>query len=297
MRNMTFSPQYLVAANLLLLALVAYSASSVVGTIIAGRLAPRVAVEMAALPEPIPSEPVKPAAYYKVISSRDIFNSVQQNVPTPPPVAEAPPPDLALWGVALHGNAASSHCIIEDKKARKQTAYGVGETIEGTDITIKSIEWRKVTLDRAGKELVLELQEPQSMAASTSAVPRPGLAFAPSQATDANIQQVAENQYVISRTEVDKALENMSQLFTQVRAVPHFEGGKSIGFRLFAIRRGSLFDKIGLKNGDILKKINDVEFNDPSRALSLMQELRNESDLSVEILRNRQPQTLSYRFQ
>ena len=70
-------------------------------------------------------------------------------------------------------------------------------------------------------------------------------------------------------------MENMSQLFTQIRAVPHFEGGQSIGFRLFAIRRGSLFDKIGLKNGDIITSINGTEMTDPGRAMGLMQELRD----------------------
>jgi type II secretory pathway component PulC len=34
--------------------------------------------------------------------------------------------------------------------------------------------------------------------------------------------------------------------------------------------------------------------SDPSKALQLLQELRSESDLSVEVVRNRQPMTLSY---
>ena len=57
--------------------------------------------------------------------------------------------------------------------------------------------------------------------------------------------------------------------FSRIRAVPHFEGGQSTGFRLFAIRQGSLFDKIGLKNGDILNidvtVIKDGYHGDTSR--------------------------------
>jgi general secretion pathway protein C len=291
---MTFSPQYLVAANLLLLALVAYSASSIVGTVIATRLAPGVRVDMAPPPEAIPNEASKPATHYALISSRDIFNSVKLAEPSPAPAPEAPPPDLSLWGVALHERTGSSYCIIEDKKARKQSLYRIGDTIDGTDISVKTIEWKSVILERGGKELVLALQE--SASPGTAGV-QPPAKFAAPQVTDANIHKVDENQYVINRTEVDNALENMSQLFTQIRAVPHFEGGKSIGFRLFAIRRGSLFDKIGLKNGDVLQKINSIEFNDPSRALSLMQELRNQNDLTVQIVRNRRPETMTYRIQ
>jgi len=293
---MTFSPQYLVAANLLLLALVAYSASSVVGTVLAGRLAPGVHVDLSPPPEAIPNEPAKPLRYYEVISQRDIFNSAKLTEPTPAPAPQAPPPDLTLWGVALRQNAGSSYCIIEDKKARKQSVYRKGETIEGTDLTVKSIEWQSVVLDRSGQDLVLKLEKPTSAPTGTTRLGRPFSRVAAPRMADANIEKVSENEYVIDRAEVDNALENMSQLFTQIRAVPHFEGGKSTGFRLFAIRRGSLFDKIGLKNGDVLQKINEIDFNDPSRALALMQQLRNEDNLTVEIVRNRRHETLSYRF-
>jgi general secretion pathway protein C len=294
---MTFSPQYLIAANLLLLALVAYSASSIVGTVIATRLAPGVRVDIAPPPEVIPNEAPKPASYYALVGNRDIFNSVKLAEPTPAPAPEAPPPDLALWGVALHERTGSSYCIIDDKKAKKQTLYRVGDVIEGTDFKVKAIEWKSVTLERGGKELALAIQEPGGPGVPGTAAAQTQPRFAAPQVTDANIRKVDENQYVINRSEVDSALENMSQLFTQIRAVPHFEGGKSIGFRLFAIRHGSLFDKIGLKNGDVLQKINSIEFNDPSRALSLMQELRNENELTVQIVRNRRSETMTYRIQ
>ena len=164
---------------------------------------------------------------------------------------------------------------------------------------MKSVEWDRVVLTRNGQDEILELQKTATAPSAAAAVPqvagRGRTAPSPApQVADAHIQSTGENEYMIDRSEVDNALENMSQLFTQIRAVPHFEGGKSTGFRLFAIRSGSLFDKIGLKNGDIIQKINGNEMNDPSKALSLLQELRNQTDLSVEVIRNRQPTTLSY---
>jgi general secretion pathway protein C len=151
-------------------------------------------------------------------------------------------------------------------------------------------------LTRGGQDQVLELEGPAGLAALPGGVPRPATSVGLSRVSDKNIQMVGENEYIVDRAEVDNAFENMSNLFTQVRAVPHFEGGRSTGFRLFAIRQGSLFDKIGLKNGDIIQRINDADLNDPSRALALMQDMRNEEELTVEVIRNRQPQTLHYRF-
>jgi general secretion pathway protein C len=79
--------------------------------------------------------------------------------------------------------------------------------------------------------------------------------------------------------------------------VPHFEGGRSTGFRLFAIRQNSIFDKIGLKNGDVIQRVNGADLSDPARALALFQQLRNERDIAVEIVRNKETKTLSYQFQ
>jgi general secretion pathway protein C len=293
-RDMSFSPRYyVVAANLLLLAAVAYLSSSIVGTALAAKLIPPPDVELKPPPPPIELEPGKPALFYALISKRDIFNSAPP--PAAPPPVEAPvatPLKLKLWGVAVHNNARLSYSIIEDLGARKQGVYGINAPVPG-GATVKSIEWDKVILNHNGKDEVLELANKSILTPPKPApVPSPATAAAPSDGS--GIQATGENQYLVPRSEVDGALENMSQLFTQIRAVPHFEGGQSIGFRLFAIRRGSLFDKIGLKNGDIITDINGTEMNDPSRAVSLLQELRDANDLSVKVIRNQQPTTLTY---
>jgi general secretion pathway protein C len=292
LRDMSFSPRYLVVVNLLLLALAAYSASSIVGTALAARLIPPPDVDISPPPAPLEIEPAKPAAYYAIIHKRDIFNSVK---PTPAPVVEQAAPTqlkLKLWGTAVF-DTGSSFSIIEDLGARKQGVYAIDDVVPG-NATVKAIEWDRVVLSHGGRDEILELEEAKSVGparpVAAAAAPPPG-------AGGAGIQQTAENEYTVPRSEVDTALENMSQLFTQIRAVPHFEGGQSVGFRLFAIRRGSLFDRIGLKNGDIIRSINGNEMNDPSKAVTLLQELRDASNLDVDITRNQQPQKLTYSIQ
>jgi general secretion pathway protein C len=294
LRDMSFSPRYLVVVNLLLLALAAYSASSIVGTALAARLIPPPDVDIPPPPPPLEIEPAKPASYYAIIPKRDIFNSVK---PTAVPVEdkhEAAPTQLKLklWGTAVleKGNSFS---IIEDLGARKQGVYGINATVPG-NATVKAIEWDRVILSHNGKDEILTLEEPKATAGMARAVASAPAAAA---ASGAGIQQTSENEFTVSKSEVDSALENMSQLFTQIRAVPHFEGGQSIGFRLFAIRRGSLFDRIGLKNGDIIRSINGNEMTDPSKAMALLQELRNATNLDVEITRNQQPTKLTYNIQ
>lgn len=309
---MKFSPQYLVVVNLLLLALAAYSAASIVDTLIAGRMMPKLQVELSprpAVPEP---QPPKEVAFYKKVTERDIFNSAVEPTPAPVPTPGLTDLQVKLIGIAVFRDPQYSNCVIEDNKSKKQSFYRIGSQIEGTDARIKMIEWNRVIVVRGdGRDQFLELpkvQEPlDSIAANLSpsavasgpippsaAQSRPVSRAAREGALDQNIQMVSENEYVIAQSEVDHAFENMSELLTQVRAVPHFEEGVSTGFRLFSIRPGSLFDKIGLKNGDVLQRINGTDLSDPARALTLIQELRNERELTVDILRAKQPMTLSY---
>ncbi|HVN87838.1 MAG TPA: type II secretion system protein GspC [Candidatus Binatia bacterium] len=289
---MTIPPRYLVLANLALLAAIAYVTSSAVGTAIAAKLTPLPPIHISPPPGPLAREARKPDSYYALIHTRDIFNSAKPEPEKP----KGPPPrtelKVKLWGVAIHTNGPSS-CVIEDLGTHQQQYYKVGDTVQGI-ATVARVEWDKVILSRDGQEEVLDLtpdlKRPANMVVPSPAASAPG-------PTDEHIQLVGENQYRIDRAEVDSALENMSQLMTQIRAVPHFEGGKSTGFRLFAIRQDSLFDKIGLKNGDILQEINGSELSDPSRALALFSELRNEQSLTVKVLRNKELKTLNYQFQ
>lgn len=294
---MPFSPRYLVVVNLILLALAAYSASSIVGTALAAKLIPPPEVVISPPPPPLEQQPVKPANYYALIPKRDIFNSAK---PVEVPVIAAAPPaatqlKLKLWGTAVNVSG-SSYSIIEDQGARKQGVYGINSPVPG-GATVKAIEWDRVVLLHDGKDEILELTKVALGVPGKSVPAQAPPVSVPENGDASGIHQTAENEFAVPRTEVDSALENMSQLFTQVRAVPHFEGGESVGFRLFAIRRGSLFDKIGLKNGDIIRSINGNPMNDPGKAMGLMQELRDTSNLRIEATRNQQPVTLTYNIQ
>jgi len=285
---MKISPRHLVWVNLVLLSLTAYWGASTVSTAIASKLAPPPEVHLKQAPPPIASEPHRPASYYASIHVRDIFNStkeVEEKPKEPPKPTEL---KLKLWGVAVHASG-RSHCVIEDLTSHKQDVYRINDKVGGV-ATVKRVEWDRVILDRDGQDEILELAQPQGGSLPVPAKP----ADQPAASTNPHIKQVSETEYSIDRSEVESALDNMNQLFTQMRAVPHFEGGKSVGFRLFAIRQNSIFDQIGLRNGDVIQRINGSDINDPSKALTLLQDLRNERQLTVDITRNNAPKTVTY---
>jgi general secretion pathway protein C len=285
---MKIAPRHLVWLNLVLLAFVAYWGASSVSTAVAAKLTPSPEVHLPPPPPPIERQPRRPAVYYALIHTRDIFNSTKPEPEKPPEPPKPTELKLKLWGISVHDDG-SSHCIIEDLTTHKQELYKINDKVAGSAF-VKQVEWDRVILDRDGQDEILDLNLAQGTPHAGAAGAKPPDVAA----ANPHIQQISETQYNIDRSEVDGALDNMNQLFTQIRAVPHFEGGKSTGFRLFAIRQNSIFDQIGLRNGDIVQSINGTDINDPSQALALFQELRNERQLTVQVLRNKESKVFNY---
>ena len=268
----------LASGQLVLLAIAAFLSANIVNTVVAGRYRSRPAIAADTQPAETAPAAKRPLAYYSVITDRDIFNPPRANEAA----AAAPVSELKakLLGTAP-GAGMDSYAIIEDDAQKTQQLYRVGDTLQ--ERTLVRVDWGHVTFKGPRGEEVLQLVE------ATNKGPAPAAA-----SPAGGIQQRSDTDYVIDRAEVDRQMENMNQLFTQVRAVPHFQDGKASGFRLFAIRQDSVFEKIGLKNGDVITRVNGNDLTDPARAMSLIQELRNEGHITVDVMRNRQPTTLSY---
>jgi general secretion pathway protein C len=108
------------------------------------------------------------------------------------------------------------------------------------------------------------------------------------------VKKVSDSEFVVDEAEVENALGNINQLLTQIRVVPNFQDGKADGFKVFAIKPNSIFAKVGLKNGDVIRRVNDNDITSPEKAFQIFQELRNEKHLSLEISRRGQTQSFSY---
>ena len=66
---------------------------------------------------------------------------------------------------------------------------------------------------------------------------------------------------------------------------------------MFAIRQGSIFHQLGLKNGDVIERVNGADLSDPAKALALFQQLRNEQNITMDVLRNKANVTVGYQIQ
>jgi general secretion pathway protein C len=108
------------------------------------------------------------------------------------------------------------------------------------------------------------------------------------------IRAVSENSYEVPKEEIDKALGNLNDIAMQARIVPAFKDGVATGFKLFSIRPDSLYSKIGIQNGDVIRRINGFEINSPEKALEVYAKLKESSRIEIEIDRNGSPIRKTY---
>src|SRR3989442_2664759 len=275
---MGFVRRHRFAIELALLALVAYLAAAGVTTGLGTAVddVPPAPAEAAAAITPHAPGPL---ADYALIAERDVFNPARGGGAGP-----RSPAGLRLWGVGLQGREARA--VIEDGATHRQELYRVGDQVGGARIA--SIDWDRVTLEGDGGEEVLELSPP---AATPSDETPETPAAAPA---DDRIRRTAENAFVVDRREVAGAVDNVSGLMTQLRAVAEVREGRPAGFRLFQIRDDSLFAKLGLRNGDVVERVNGAQVADPTALLGFLQRLRTEPRVRLDTLAGEPPRTLVY---
>jgi general secretion pathway protein C len=205
---------------------------------------------------------------------------------------------LELLGTVVQADGKRSFAIVLDKSVREQRIYLLGDEIS-QGVTVASIARNRIVIDKNGVEEVLE-KTGESAEPETKRQPRRlrpetnRTASAGGGENSIAVRKVDDSSFVLDRREVEGVLQDFNKLLTQVRVVPHFSDGKPDGFKIFNIRPGSLFAQLGMVNGDIVKRVNGLEISGPEQALQMFTQLRDESQVTVDLERFRKNLTLQY---
>jgi general secretion pathway protein C len=112
---------------------------------------------------------------------------------------------------------------------------------------------------------------------------RPGPALPPVVVADCSKRHVIDIPIDIQLLE--DLLSRQSALARQMRIVPWIGDGKPQGFRVYAVRRGSLAWHLGMRNGDIIRTVNGLDVTSPDKCLEAYSRLRSSDLVVVELLR------------
>jgi len=194
--------------------------------------------------------------------------------------------NLTLKGILAHRAEGKKLALIASE-GQEEKVYGVGDSVPGGAKIIR-IESRRVILRRNGVTESLKLQVKKLEGRSS------GLSSEAGEKGTAGIRQVAKHRREVARQTVQKQLENLPQLLQQAKAVPYSRNGRKAGFRIVNIQQGSVFQKLGLKEGDVIQGVNGKDIRTPSQALKTYRELKNASSFRVRLLREGQQVNMNY---
>jgi general secretion pathway protein C len=212
---------------------------------------------------------------YSIIAQRNIFGEKAQTNKNQATTAPKTQLSLRLVGTNVSSGQAS-FAIVENKTKKEQDVFELNQ-IMFEQAKLLEVSPENIKIEVNGKIETLFLEDSTDSAS-------PGIASDNSSQTD----------FTVPEQELTEALNNLPKLLSQARAVPYFRNGQSVGMRLFAIRQDSLYEKLGLKNGDIIRSVNNTGVGDPTQALKLFEQLKTERSVQVDVERNGQPTTLKY---
>ncbi|MBF0542548.1 MAG: hypothetical protein HQK91_13990 [Nitrospirae bacterium] len=96
----------------------------------------------------------------------------------------------------------------------------------------------------------------------------------------------------ISKEEVMSETQDSNKLLTSIVIGPYYNNSNFIGFKFNVLKDNSLFYKIGLRQGDIIKKINGIEIKSPEQAMELFLKIKELTAVNIDIVRNEEKKSL-----
>lgn len=313
--------KYIWVINLILLAGLSYSIAQIVSDRIKEKVSSPLAE--ARLTSGVVSEDGNAAnrpnqlysrASYNVILKRNIFglrNTSLGSSDLNPNSVPQTTLNLELLGTVLKPGGKST-AVIKNLDNSKVRGYAPGEIIDiivSESVKLGKVENCIAIVERSdGPETIKCKKDMGNVFSSVASSPRSsqrstpmekglrgGKENVPAQNSGATqiggdgIREVTQGVYEIDQKMLNDALGDTNQLLTQARAIPQEDG-----LRFFAIRPNSIFFKIGIRSGDVVHRINDIELDNIENAFAVFQELRQQSRFSIDLTRGGQDLTYQY---
>ncbi|NWF56705.1 MAG: PDZ domain-containing protein [Syntrophaceae bacterium] len=246
----------------------------------------------------------EPYEKYSAITERNIFSPAdrgQKLLPLGDRKAHAPGSGAAEAGQdaasgnyvlagTITGPEGYSWAILQERGSRKQQIFRIHGNIDGGKIV--SVTRKQIQIEKDGKRetLILSEETPQPPRPAGKPIPPPP----PAPAGKEEVKKLSANRFLVNREDVSSAVGDINRFMTQARLRPHFEMGKPAGYSVSEIVPGSLMEKLGLKNNDIIRKVNGMAVSRPEEVMQAYAQFQQDSNIELEIDRGGRTEILRY---
>ncbi|MGD0021082.1 MAG: type II secretion system protein N [Smithellaceae bacterium] len=180
----------------------------------------------------------------------------------------------------IAGGDSFGFIVIEERGKNKQRLYHLGDMI-GSARLIK-ITRNTAIIKSEGREIILKIKEtPEGALLSRLQTPP---------------ASIPSSGMVLSKGEVNEKLRDLKTIMTQAIVRPYFEDGVQEGFIVSDIKPNSLYQKLGLHNGDIIIDVNGKPVQTADDILQMVNIMQTGGSLDVSLKRNGEFETINYSF-
>lgn len=233
-------------------------------------------------------------SFYAPILSAGLFGTATAGALTPitnlPAAAQAvpttAPADLMLLGTVV-GSFRETFALVRHMSKQEERVFRLGDMVfDAGRLAEVRRERAFIVINNKRVELLTPMTPPSSSPTTQAA---PGAA--PSNAV---VTSTGAGNFVIDQRALNATLDNPAQAMSDARLLPSQKDGKVEGFRASEVKPNGLFSMIGIKNGDVLLRLNDFPMDSPDKALQSFIALKGQNRLKLDIIRDGQPQTFNY---
>lgn len=172
-----------------------------------------------------------------------------------------------------------------------QTPFFVGEVVVSNAVLDAVLEDRVILLRNGVRESLLLENADATGAGLPTIQPVPTANQSP---LNKLVEQTGDNRFKLAKKDLTANLKN-PEVLRQALIVPNPGGG----FVVKNIQPGSVFEKLGLNRGDVIRKVNNMDINsmvDVMQLYRLTGDIDQISNIQVEVERNGNREQLLYRL-
>ncbi len=192
--------------------------------------------------------------------------------------------NIKLIGTVVAGKKSAAMVTVDNSS--KQAVFFLEEDIQ-PGVKLEQVEATEIVVNNHGKRERISLVGDKALANTM-----------PERVVAAPVRQMPDRiSKRIDKANLHKQMRNFSTLLSQARVSPHFTDKKADGFTISEIVKGSLYEEIGLQNGDVIQKVNGESVTSAEQAMRMYRELQNSTFIDVEINRGGNIQQVNYAIQ
>ncbi len=194
--------------------------------------------------------------------------------------------EVELLGTVV-GPSGLSYAIFKSKRQKPLVVVAKGEKVFDAGVLSEILADRAlINANNAVLTFYMPQNKPPVGAAKGAPLPSSGISM-----------QTGEAEWVVDQKALTDVLSaGMGKVLTEARLLPYSEAGRTVGFRVSEVKTGGIFATLGLKNGDVIMKVNGLQVDSVEKGVQLLSGLKGDTNVAIDLMRDGRAQRLQYQI-